>query len=292
LQVFLRHVPLIGTIYLFVPLTRTAYQFRFNRTSPDSKITGIQVLRSLGLIFAAALHSAACPVDTSGRPADDAVVHTAAERLGAVDCRGAAGIRLDRAESGVLRAESYRLRREGGGYSVAAGEGFSLPTHLNVVPHLAAIDDELKKSYPLDYFPQKESYRHTYELLKSPSDATIAAVLAHKQATVDAAEASVREARGSPELERGFTTARNAAVLSKDIAAAYFRLLRVEQGLEDCTKLTTAVRTELDDACGMEKQSGQVWPMYPAARGITAYDWAREVIERGKRCCINVSSCQ
>ena len=85
--------------------------------------------------------------------------------------------------------------------------------------------------------------------------------------------------------------ARNAAVLWKDIAAAYFRLRRVEQGLEDGTKLSAAVRAELDDACRMEKQSGEAWPVYPAARGVTAYDFAREVIERGKLCCVSMPAC-
>ena len=171
-------------------------------------------------------------------------------------------------------------------------KSFSLLTHLNMVPHLATIDDELKKSYLLDYFPENTAYRSTHEKLKSPSEATIAEVLAEKQAAVDQADESLRDAHGIPDLERGFTTARNAALLWKDIAAAYFHLLRVEQGLEDGTELTAAVRTELDDACRMEKQSGQVWPVYPAARGITAYDFAREVIERGKLCCIRVPACQ
>lgn len=193
------------------------------------------------------------------------------------------------------RAESAR-RALARSASISQGiffvKGFSLLTHLDMVPHLATIDEELKKSYLLEYFPENSAYRATYEKLKSPSETTIAEVLAGKQAAVDAAEESLRDARGIPDLERGFTTARNAAVLWKDIAAAYFRLLRVEQGLEDGTKLTAAVRTELADACRIEKQSAQVWPVYPAARGITAYDFAREVIERGKLCCISVPSCQ
>ena len=169
--------------------------------------------------------------------------------------------------------------------------GFSLLTHLDMVPHLATIDDELNKSYLLLYFPRNAEYRGTYEALKTPSENTIAAILAEKQAAVDGAEESLREVAGIPSLEHGFTVARNAAVLWKDIAAAYFRLRRVEQGLEDGTKLSAAVRAELDDACRMEKQSGEAWPVYPAARGVTAYDFAREVIERGKLCCVSMPAC-
>jgi len=171
-------------------------------------------------------------------------------------------------------------------------KGFSLLTHLNMVPHLQTIDDELKKSYLLEYFPDHPEYRGTYEALQSPSEGAIAEVVAEKQAAADAAEQSLREVAGLPDLERDFTTARNAALLWKDIAAAYFRLLRVEQGREDPAKLAAAVRTEIEDACRMEKESGERWPVYPAARGITAYDFAREVIERGKLCCISVPACR
>jgi hypothetical protein len=154
-----------------------------------------------------------------------------------------------------------------------------------MVPHLATIDDELHKSYLLAYFPSNAAYRKTYEALKSPDDATVAGVLAEKQAALDAADTALREVRGIPELERGFTAARNAALLWKDIAAIYFRLL---QGAD----VRTAVEKEIGDACAIERESGQVWPVYPAARGITAYDFAREAIERGKLCCISVPACR
>ena len=172
-------------------------------------------------------------------------------------------------------------------------QGFSLLTHLNMIPHLATIDDELEKSYLTQYFPDNPAYRKTSIALQRPTEATLTAVLAEKQAAIRAADQSLREVAGIAELERDFTVARNAAVIWKDIAEVYFRLRRVEQGLgDDRAKLTEAVRAEIADACRIEKQSGRVWPIYPAARGITAYDLAREVIERGKLCCISVPACQ
>ncbi len=157
-------------------------------------------------------------------------------------------------------------------------KGFSLLTHLNMVPHLDTIDAELSKSYLLEFFPNHPDYRRTHDLLASPSEQTIREVLAEKErAAVSAAEGR-REATGIGEIESGLGGAENAARLWKEIANVYLRLRRPpgEQApLED------AIGGLLRQAFRIERERGPVWPVFPAARGISAYDFAREALERG-----------
>ena len=84
------------------------------------------------------------------------------------------------------------------------------------------------------------------------------------------------------ELERGLSTAEDAAQLWKRIAAVYFQV-------NNPGKLPDAVRALVGEACSIESRSGQVWPVYPAARGTTVYQFAREALERGHVCCVETS---
>jgi hypothetical protein len=172
-------------------------------------------------------------------------------------------------------------------------KGFSLLTHLNMPPHLAYIDGELDHSYLLDLFPENAAYRRAYQELKRPSAQTLAEILGEKQAASDAARASlldIASVRGHltpsryAELEHGLTAADDAAQLWKRIAAVYFQM-------NDQKKLAIAVRELVGEACRIESQRGQVWPVYPAARGTTVYRLAEEALERGHVCCVN-TSCQ
>lgn len=175
-------------------------------------------------------------------------------------------------------------------------KGFSLLTHLNMVPHLDTIDAELDKSYLLEFFPKSAEYRRTHRVLSKPSDSELASILAEKQAAADASRESLRDIESVRDqlrdadyhqLRAGMWRAENAALLWKDIAEVYFRLRRGDQ-----EPLSAAIRGLLQRACEIEKESGQVWPVYPAARGISVYDFAAEAIERSKLCCIRVTPCQ
>jgi len=175
-------------------------------------------------------------------------------------------------------------------------KGFSLLTHLNMVPHLDTIDAELDRSYLLEFFPQNADYRRTHQALTNPSAEQLAAILAEKDAAASAARESQRDiesvrAKLSPaayeELHGGLRRAENAAMLWRSIAEVYFRLKRA-----DGEPLSAAIRKLLDEGCRIEKEAGKVWPVYPGARGINVYDFAEEAIERGNVCCIRVSSCQ
>lgn len=175
-------------------------------------------------------------------------------------------------------------------------QGFSLLTHLNMVPHLDTIDAELDKSYLLEFFPQNPEYRRIHRMLAKPNDEQLASILAEKDAAAEAARESQRDVESVranlarahyDELRMGLRRAENAAILWRSIAEVYFRLRRGEE-----QPLSTAIRKLLDESCRIEKETGKVWAVYPAARGITAYDFAQEAIERGKICCIRVSSCQ
>jgi hypothetical protein len=169
--------------------------------------------------------------------------------------------------------------------------GFSLLTHLNMVPHLSYIDGELDHSYLLEFFPENQAYRRTYYQLKHPTAETIAGILNEKQAAADEAGASLRDVKEvrsqlAPEryaeLQRGLSTAADAAQLWKRIAAVYFQL-------DNPGKLAQTVRALVAEACSIENRSGQVWPVYPAARGTTVYQFAREALERGHVCCVATS---
>jgi len=151
------------------------------------------------------------------------------------------------------------------------------------------VDTELDKSYLLEFFPADPHYRRTHELLKQPSDETLKDILLEKTHAANLATQSLEEIRTiekflSPsayhQLVDGFETCRNAAIVWRDIAEIYFR------------PTPDAVKTLLTDSCHVEKQAGKRWPIYPAARGITAYRFAEEAIERGKLCCVSVPSCQ
>jgi hypothetical protein len=174
-------------------------------------------------------------------------------------------------------------------------KGFSLLTHLNMVPHLDYIDGELDRSYLLEFFPHDPKYRRTYEALKHPTPETIEEILAEKQAAAQMAASSLEEVRAlkgtiaTPEYDRlmdGFETSRNAALLWERIAEVYFRLSRPS---DEKPQLAAAIRALLDESCRIEKQSGRRWPVYPAARGTTVYQFAEEAMERGKVCCIAAS---
>jgi hypothetical protein len=175
-------------------------------------------------------------------------------------------------------------------------KGFSLLTHLNMVPHLDTIDAELDKSYLLEFFPENKEYRRIHGILSKPSDAELREILAEKEAAASAAGESLRDIDSArsylaadryEELRTGLRRAQNAALLWRAIAEVYFRLRR-----GDSEPLSDAVRKLLSESCRIEKESGRTWPVFPAARGITAYEFAREAIERGKLCCIRVSACQ
>jgi hypothetical protein len=175
-------------------------------------------------------------------------------------------------------------------------KGFSLLTHLNMVPHLDTIDTELDKSYLLEFFPKDEGYRRTHQQLSKPSEAVFAEILAEKDAAANAAKESLRDIDSVREnlavkdyenLRSGLRRAENAALLWKQIAAVYFRM---RQG--EAEPLSAAVRSLLAESCRIEKEAGKVWPVYPAARGTTAYEFAQEAIERGRLCCIRVTPCQ
>ncbi len=175
-------------------------------------------------------------------------------------------------------------------------KGFSLLTHLNMVPHLETIDAELEKSYLLEFFPKNAEYRRTYEQLRKPSEEVLRDILAEKEAAAAAARDSLRDVESvramlAPkeyeQLAGGLRKAENAATLWKWIAEVYFRLRR-----GDGEPLSAAVRRLLEESCRIEREAGKAWPVYPAARGVTAYEFAREAIERGKIRCIRVSACQ
>jgi hypothetical protein len=175
-------------------------------------------------------------------------------------------------------------------------KGFSLLTHLNMVPHIDTIDTELDKSYLLEFFPRDEGYRRTHQQLSKPSETVLAEILAEKDAAAKSAADSLRDIESVREnlavkeyeqLRSGLRRAENAALLWKQIASVYFRLRR-----GDAEPLSAAVRSLLAESCRIEKEAGKVWPVYPAARGTTAYEFAKEAIEKGKLCCIRVTPCQ
>jgi hypothetical protein len=157
--------------------------------------------------------------------------------------------------------------------------GFSLLSHLNMIPHLATIDEELKNSYLLQFFPQDAGYRRTYEELSNPTEATIEQVLAEKQRAIDEARLARSEAAGIAPLERWLRASENAARLWKHIAAVYFRL---RQSPVSETRLDAALDGLLREAYRIEQEDGRVWPIFPAARGVSVYEFARQALERGK----------
>lgn len=164
-----------------------------------------------------------------------------------------------------------------------------------MIPHLEYVDGELDKSYLLQFFPTNAEYQRIYRQLKHPSEDTIRDILAEKEVATAAARQSLEDLHairaGLPageyaKLERGLRTSENAARLWREIAAVYFRLRGGDKG-----KLEPAIRSLVAESCRIEKENGNVWPVYPAARGTTAYEFAREAMERGKICRIGVS-CQ
>ena len=159
-------------------------------------------------------------------------------------------------------------------------KGFSLLTHLNQVPHLETIDAELEKSYLLEYFPDNESYRRTYQLLSSPRESTIAQVMAEKERALDQARESLRDGAGIAEIERGLRVSANGAALWKHIAAVYFRL---RSRPFDRARFDSAVHSLADEARRIESEQGRSWPVYPAARGVTVADFIREARDRAAR---------
>jgi hypothetical protein len=157
--------------------------------------------------------------------------------------------------------------------------GFSLLTHLNMVPHLATIDDELKNSYLLEFFPENADYRRTYEQLTAPTEEVIREVLTEKQRAIDEARLARSETASIESLDRWLRTAEDAARLWKQIAAVYFRLR--QRPLVD-EKLDESIDALLSEAYRIEQQSGRVWPIFPAARGVHIYEFARQALEAGK----------
>jgi hypothetical protein len=158
--------------------------------------------------------------------------------------------------------------------------GFSLLSHLNMLPHLATIDEELENSYLLQFFPQHAGYRKTYEELSRPTEATIAQVLAEKQRAIDEVQLARAEAAGIASLEPWLRATENAARLWKQVAAVYFRL-RQQPILP--AQLDSALDALLAEAYRIEQHDGRVWPIFPAARGVTVYEFARQALERGKK---------
>lgn len=186
-------------------------------------------------------------------------------------------------------------------------KGFSLLTHLDMVPRLATIDAELKDSYLLQFFPDDAGYRRTARALEAPTEETIAEILAEKDKAIEAARQcrqeieAARAALPAAEVEalrRGFRRAENAARLWRRIAAVYFRLRRlaaagvpddastkagVEASPDDMSRLDDALIELLVECYRMEREDGIDWPLFPAARGVSGYEFAREAVERGKR---------
>jgi hypothetical protein len=178
-------------------------------------------------------------------------------------------------------AEAVRALRRSAAISqgIFFVKGFSLLSHLNMVPHLATIDAELKDSYLLQFFPDSAQYRRAYEELAAPDERVIGEVLAEKQRAVDEAALALKEAAAVPDLLPWFRAAENAARLWKQIAEVYFRL-RQRPVTQD--RLDAALRALLAEAYRIERRAGIAWPVYPAARGATVYEFAREALERGK----------
>jgi hypothetical protein len=160
-----------------------------------------------------------------------------------------------------------------------------------MVPHLSYIDGELDHSYLLAFFPENQAHRRTYEEPKDPTAQTLEEILGEKQAASDAARASLRDVdsvRGAlsaeryAEFEPGFNTADDTAQLWRRIAAVYFQT-------GDPERLAGAVHNLIGDACRIESRKGQAWPIYPAARGTTVYQFAKEALESGHVCCVETS---
>jgi hypothetical protein len=177
-------------------------------------------------------------------------------------------------------------------------KGFSLLTHLDMVPHLDSIDTELDKSYLLAFFPTNPVYRRTYEALRFPTAQTLSKILEEKAVAAKLADESISDVRQVERLIRpdefqrlidGLETSRNAALLWKQIAAVYF-LLRTAPPND--SRLAASVQSLVAESCRIEKEAGKRWPVYPAARGTTAYQFAQEAIERGKLCCIPAPACR
>jgi hypothetical protein len=158
-------------------------------------------------------------------------------------------------------------------------KGFSLLTHLNQVPHLATIDDELNQSYLTQFFPENAHYRAVAAALKAPTEATITEVLAEKDLAIALARESISDVAGIPELERGFRTSENAARIWREIAATYFRL---RQRPFQSQRFEAAARALEKEARRVEDEQGRSWPVYPAARGVTLHEFIRQARERAK----------
>jgi len=174
-------------------------------------------------------------------------------------------------------------------------KGFSLLTHLNQVPHIDTIDTELDKSYLLEFFPNNAVYRNIHRQLSNPSEATLKEILEEKSNAAKLARQSLQDietvrdnlaVKDYDQLRTNLRRSENAALLWKQIANVYFRLRQSKP-----EPLTQAVKDLLTESCRIEKEAGKVWPVYPAARGTTAYQFAEEAIERGKLCCIRVTPC-
>lgn len=175
-------------------------------------------------------------------------------------------------------------------------KGFSLLTHLDMVPRLATIDFELKNSYLLQFFPDDAGYRETARLLDAPTEEAIAGIVGEKERAIEAARQSRQEIEAArpalpaaeyDDLRRGFRRTENAARLWRHIAAVYFRLQRLKAGEtrtpDDMPRLDEALGALLAECYRMEREDGIDWPLFPAARGVSGYEFAREAVERGKQ---------
>ncbi len=81
---------------------------------------------------------------------------------------------------------------------------------------------------------------------------------------------------GFADLERGFRTAENAARLWRGIAEVYFRLRQHKP-------VDTALRALEAEARRIEAEDGRRWPVYPAARGVSIWDFIEEARERARQ---------
>ncbi|HAM38778.1 MAG TPA: hypothetical protein DCP53_05220 [Elusimicrobia bacterium] len=175
--------------------------------------------------------------------------------------------------------------------------GFYRPHFLNMFSHLEHLmraEEDAPHFSPMPWDPSNPKYRELYKKVTQPTEISLGEVLAEKDNAISLCKKSIEDiekakkylsAKDYSKLKYGLDKERDVAEIWKWFLNVFFRHMMMVHNKKDYAK--NAVKQNLNDAVqkfvlycfALEKKYGKEYPVYPTARGISAYDFLEEMYQ-------------
>ncbi|OGS43252.1 MAG: hypothetical protein A2539_10435 [Elusimicrobia bacterium RIFOXYD2_FULL_34_15] len=173
--------------------------------------------------------------------------------------------------------------------------GFYRPHFLNMfshLEHLLRMEEDAPHFSPMPWDPTNPKYQELYKKITQPTEESLKEILAEKDSAISMCLQSIKDiekakkylsAKDYSQLSKGLDKERDVAEIWKWFLNVFFRYLMLIQNKKDEIKfkelLDDAVQKFILYCFELEEKYGREYPVYPTARGISAYDFLEELYQ-------------